>query len=74
MMYVSVTCYFNCSVYNRSQVQKYFEAFVFHYISEFVFCISYLLNQARAGFLEITLVRTSVCMCVRPPGYEKPLT
>ena len=37
-----------------------------------------LLNQARAGrrparawFLEITLMRTSVCvcLCVRPPGY-----
>ena len=42
-----------------------------------------LLNQARASlwpacvwFLEITLMRTlvCVCVCVRPPGYEKLFT
>ena len=27
------------------------------------------LNQARAWFLEIVFVKTSVCVCVRPPGY-----
>ena len=50
------------------------------YIGSVVFIgFNILLNQARAWFLEITFMRTSVCvrvcvcvcvcLCVRPPGY-----
>ena len=45
------------------------------YAPEQYICMSMvsLLNQGRAWFLEITLVRTSVCVCVcvcPPPGLE----
>ena len=56
--------------------------FDYNQIHTYIFISEEFLNQARAGrrparawFIEITLMRTSVCvcvcvcLCVRPPGY-----